>query len=519
MARFNQKVTTPRASARGPIESGNIRVKPEDGTGSPKFGRSVKGDLFLLAVSNMVGQDTFYESADKRDDRFATLVRQVAVEDVDWLIRFAKYLRTEMFMRTASIVLAAEAVHERLRRGIHGDNRRLVSSVINRLDEPGELLGYWFAHFGRKIPPAVKRGISDAMQGLVNEYSAMKYDGTAKEIRLGDVVEIVHPVPATPMQSAIHEYLLTRRHRAANDFVIRADVLPQIAFRQFLESTPEGERRAILRANKNLLANAAATWEWLSGWLPGGMDAEAWESVIPSMGHMALLRNLRNFDDARISYQTLETVARRISSPDEVNRGMQFPFRYYSAFRHAGDHWWPALSTALDLSTGNIPEFPGRTLILTDTSGSMASPISAKSTMTALEAAAVFAAAVARRNAGRVDLVQWATTAEAVDFPVGTSVLTLVEHMMRGCGSVGHSTNLDAGLKFFNGHDRVIVFSDMQVNGTRVQWPNTRVYLWNLMGYGASLSNGSKMEVGGMSDAAFRMISMAEAHGRTEWPF
>jgi hypothetical protein len=64
--------------------------------------------LFLLAVTNM--EETSYESAETRDSRFAQLVHQVAATDPGWLAGFAPYLRNEMQMRSASIVLAAEAV-------------------------------------------------------------------------------------------------------------------------------------------------------------------------------------------------------------------------------------------------------------------------------------------------------------------------------------------------------------------------------------------------------------------------
>jgi hypothetical protein len=49
------------------------------------------------------------------------------------------------------------------------------------------------------------------------------------------------------------------------------------------------------------LAAAGVTWEALAGWLQGPMDKAAWEAIIPSMGVMALARNLRNFDEAGVS--------------------------------------------------------------------------------------------------------------------------------------------------------------------------------------------------------------------------
>ncbi len=35
-------------------------------------------------------------------------------------------------------------------------------------------------------------------------------------------------------------------------------------------------------------------------WLQGPMDKAAWQAIIPNMGYFALLRNLRNFDEAGI---------------------------------------------------------------------------------------------------------------------------------------------------------------------------------------------------------------------------
>ena len=73
------------------------------------------------------------------------------------------------------------------------------------------------------------------------------------------------------------------------------------------------------------LADAGFSWERLSGWLPGGMDAEAWETVIPSMGVMALVRNLRNFDEAGISDAAIDAVITKITDADEVARGAAVP--------------------------------------------------------------------------------------------------------------------------------------------------------------------------------------------------
>src|SRR5262249_26472529 len=151
--------------------------------------------------------------------------------------------------------------------------------------------------YGRKIPMPVKRGIADAARRLYTERAALRYDGLARQIRMADVIELTHPSPRDHFQSALFRYLLDRRHH--DDAVAAPTVLPLLAAAAQLDAVPVDDRRALLRERgPAALAEAGYSWERLSGWLPGGMDAEAWEAVIPSMGVMALVRNLRNFDQA-----------------------------------------------------------------------------------------------------------------------------------------------------------------------------------------------------------------------------
>ena len=65
------------------------------------------------------------------------------------------------------------------------------------------------------------------------------------------------------------------------------------------------------------------------------------------MGYMALLRNLRNFDQAGVSDEVAATVAAQLADPDEVARSRQLPMRFLSAYRAA-----PSLRWAYALETG-----------------------------------------------------------------------------------------------------------------------------------------------------------------------
>ena len=105
--------------------------------------------------------------------------------------------------------------------------------------------------------------------------------------------------------------------------------------------------------------------------------AEQWQLMIPQMGYMALLRQLRAFDKAGIPESVANKVAQRIADPAQVARSRQLPFRFYSAYINAPSlRWGQALEQALQACLPNVPELPGRTLILIDTSGSMESFLS-----------------------------------------------------------------------------------------------------------------------------------------------
>lgn len=531
MAKFNSTKT--RAAVSSPVKT---EAAPSGVTfeGAPGYARDAKGELFLLAVSNMVGENTFYEKANDRDGRFRALVHQVAVQDGDWLARFLPWLRGEANMRSAPIVAALEAVKARLDAGEHGMNRQLVNTVLQRADEPGEALAYWTSTYGRTIPKPVKRGIADAVARLYNERNLLKYDTDSKGYRFGDVIDLVHPSadPAKPWQGALFEHALDRRHGRDKDI---PEPLAMLRRRAHLMSIPVAERRQIVAggvagAGTATLADAGMTWEALAGWLQGPMDRAAWEAVIPSMGYMALLRNLRNFDEAGLPDEVADRVIAKLVDPEQVARSRQLPFRFFSAYLNAPSlRWGHALDKALTLATSNVPAFKGRTLVLVDTSASMTtSRISGKSTVSPAQAAALFGVSLAVK--GGVDLYGFADGVFRHPAPAGASVLRELERFVSRTGEVGHGTQIAASVRAtYSGHDRVIILSDMQTMGgyyagnvTDAAPKHIPMYGFNLVGYqhaAMPTGMGNRHELGGFSDSTFKLIPLLEAGKSADWPF
>ncbi|MFB7617358.1 TROVE domain-containing protein [Kitasatospora sp. NPDC056181] len=524
MSRFN--VRTARPSPGSPVTTtGRRAANHNGGTG---FLRDAKSELFLLAVANMVGQDTCYETGGDRDDRYTALVRELAVADPEWTLGLLRWLRSDAHLRTAALVGAAEFTRARLDAGAPGHSRQAVDAVLQRADEPGELLAYWTSHYGRALPKPLKRGIADAVRRLYHGRSLLKYDTASRGYRFGDVLELTHPSPdpAKPWQGELFRYALDRRHRPEEAVPPAADRL--LTANRELLALPVEERRAAVTAEGGAerLAAAGLTWEALAGWLQGPLDAAVWEAVIPSMGPMALVRNLRNFDQAGVPDEVAAEVARRISDREEVQRSRQFPFRYLAAHRHAPSlRWGHALETALSHSLANVPSLPGRTLVLVDRSGSMFDRPSAQTQLNRADSAAIFGTALKVRAAD-ADLVEFGSTSRVVEVGRGEAVLRVLGRF----GNLGGTDTTTAVRTHYRGHDRVVIVTDEQTGPGH--WSggdplaavpaDVPVYTWNLAGYATGhgpSGSANRHTFGGLNDAAFRLIPLLESRRDAAWPW
>jgi hypothetical protein len=524
MSKFNTATAAP--VVRGAVTS---EARPSGLTyeGAPGWARDAKSELYLLAVTNMGQEKTFYESAADRDSRFAALVRQVAVEDLPWLAGMLPWLRETANMRTAPLIAAAEAVKALTAAGKPG-SRQLVASVISRADEPGEMLAYWQSRYGRAIPKPLKRGIADALLRVYSEYALLKYDTASHGYRFADVIELVHPTGEHPevkgtWRGDLFQYAIERRHN-------RPDAVPgsleMVTASLKLRAAAAEDPSVLLDAGR--LKAAGMTWEDALSLAGSKLPKDRlWTALAPSMGYMALLRNLRNMDEAGVPDDVAQAVAARLADPEQVARSRQFPFRFLAAFRAAPSlRWAYPLERALNLSLSNVPALKGRSLILVDRSGSMFDRISEKSGLNRADTAAIFGAALAVRSE-HADLVEFGTGSQPVEFHGADSVLRVVERF----GQMGGTNTADAVRRHFRHgfHSRLVIITDEQAWGgyhggdPTGQVPATvPVYTWNLAGYqhGHGLSGtANRHTFGGLSDVSFRLVPLLEAGHDTGWPW
>jgi hypothetical protein len=158
-----------------------------------------------------------------------------------------------------------------------------------------------------------------------------------------------------------------------------------------------------------------------------------------------------------------------------------------------------------------------------------------KSDIPLAEQAAVFGAALARR-ATAPTLVEFGGQSRVIPVSKGGSVMKLVEAF----GSSDGTDIPSAVARHFDGHDRVVIVTDEQ---TRPGWlpSNMRshggrdatriddlipkavpVYMWNMAGYTHAVTptgGSNRHALGGLSDAAFRLIPLLEARRSVGWPW
>lgn len=524
MAKFNTVDKRKRQPLSGPIAT---KETPTGTTynGAPGYEYATLSELFLLACSNMVGEDTFYENGKLRDARYVSLIYQAVNEGHSaWVARFLPWLRNVANMRSAAIVGAIEAARAMKDREIPG-GRQLINAVLTRADEPGEALAYYTSNYGRSIPKPIKRGVADAIERLYTEFNTLKYDTASKGYRFGDVIELTHPSPGLD-KGDLFKYLLARGHRREDVDIpdSLSTIIANEALRRDVAKVPE------LLLNATRLQRAGMTWEAAKS-LAGDKvsNKDFWEIMIPNMGFMALLRNLRNFDEAGISGDMSNVVIQKLTDPFEVARSRQLPMRFLSAYRNVpSNRWAQPLETALGLCLNNLPTFTGRTLILIDTSSSMYDPMSGKSKLMRQDAAAMFGLALAAR-CHEADVVSFAGSTRVFPKVKGESLLKGIDRFGKGYFIGGGTATTAAVQTHYRNHDRVVILTDEQADthygnvNPFARVPTDKMAItFNLAGYKfghAPVGTAYRITIGGLSDAAFTLLPALEGRAQGLWPF
>ena len=333
-------------------------------------------------------------------------------------LKWAVTLRREEFIRTTPQVILVRAANHKNVRGT-GLVRKYAGGVIARADEPAVQLAYQLQAFGKPVPNALRRAWRDFLAGAT-EYQLAKYRMEGRVVKTVDVANLA-------MGKGFYGY--------------------------------DGPIGKLMRGELSL-GGDNKTWESI---ISGG---GSWEEAIEVMGHMALLRNIRNFRKHNVD--TSKWLNKLVSTAD---KGKQLPFRYLSAWnmnRDAGGPIQDAIEKCLEISVGNLPKFAGRSLVLTDNSGSAhGCPISEMSTMTVAQIGNLMGVLTGRASEDGVVGI-FGDRLEYLPIRKAASVMDQAREANRIGGGIGGGTEngvwlaLDDAIKNNKHWDNIFIYSDMQ---------------------------------------------------------
>lgn len=246
---------------------------------------------------------------------------------LDWAVT----LRSDYFMRlNPQVIMVRAAIHPKRKEftsAYPGKFDEINQKVMSRADEPMSQMAYYMYNNGGKkndIPSILKRSWDKKISNL-GRYQVAKYKN--HEIGMINAVRICH----------------------AHSNVI--DELMQTGTVKVEENDKTWEN----------LRSAGKSWK------------EIFETV--NMGHMALLRNIRGVFTEVSDIEFCKKYMQKIK--DTVVGSKQFPFRYYSALnvvKSSKCNHQPiiidVLEECMDIALANYPKLKGKTMCLSDNSGS-----------------------------------------------------------------------------------------------------------------------------------------------------
>ncbi|MBN8823650.1 MULTISPECIES: TROVE domain-containing protein [unclassified Spirosoma] len=466
--------------------------------------------LYSAVVTTMLN-DSHYESEDQRLVRIQELVAQV---DPVFVAKLAVYVREQMYLRSAPVVLLGE-----LAKVHHGDGLvgKAVARTVQRPDEITELLSYYQLANGRtgakklnRLSKQMQKGLSTAFNKF-DEYQFAKYNRDTA-VKLRDALFLVHPKAKGETQQAVFDKLVTGTLNTPYTWETELSALGQQSF--------DGP------SDKQLAVRAK------------------WEELIDSgrLGYMATLRNLRNMLEADVSGDHVEKVCALLADAKAVQKAKQLPFRFLAAYRELKvlpfGHvpiLLEALEDAIYASTANLRGFAANTRVVVacDVSGSMQKPVSPKSKVLLYDIGLLLGMLL-HTKCRNVLSGMFGDTWKTIALPPG-QVLANVDEFYGREGEVGYATNgylvIDDLIRQRYKADKVMLFTDTQLwdnrtakqnkaNSLSAKWiqykhlfPNARLYVFDLAGYGNAplrVEQNDVYLIAGWSDKVFDVLQALE---------
>ncbi len=395
-----------------------------------------KHALAQVAATGTFG-NAFYSTAETQLDEVLKLIDEV--DDNQYLAKLALYAREQAFMKDmpAALLVAlsvrdTELMHRVFDRVV--DNGRVLRTVFQMI-RSGQ-----FKNKAGKGRVGLSSSVQRAFQRWLNTASVGKLLSASigNDPSLRDILRMARPTPKDNARRAMFGWLTDKsidKWAPATEADLPVEVQSLIAYR---DSESEEAQALIAGGLDNV------RWDLLSDAAKG---PKVWTALARKMGPQALRMNLNTLlrHDVLATSAMVDYVADRIADESEIRRSKQFPYQYFAAYLNADDNVPQKIKTALhkaaEIACGNVPELPGPVVIGLDTSGSMSSAVTgnrgprngtqcATSKMRCIDVAALFAAAILRRNPDSV-VIPFDTSAYNAKIDPNDSILSIAERLAK----------------------------------------------------------------------------------------
>lgn len=323
---------------------------------------------------------------------------------------------------TPQILLALAASNPKTKEFV----RRYTPAVIKRADELRQVFaayrhlfqgGNVATHKG-SLPHCLRKGLAQAFADF-NTYDLLKYDSDNRPSFKDVLLMIDRKGGGWPLSKPVFEYLVNRKITDDAPEMLKARK-EFFALKSVDQITPE------------LVKRAGLTWEnikSLAGQVAEGeesvqLPAKVWELCVPIMGEMAITRNLRNLEQAKVSSKVWDMVFEKL---EKVEKTSQLPFRFFAAEREVtSTEAKTAVAQMLDRACASLPDLAGVTAVFTDNSGSaVGAAISGKSSMRVSDAGNTLEAVFAKRYGRRAMIGVFGDSFMWVPFSQADSALSI----------------------------------------------------------------------------------------------
>jgi len=347
--------------------------------GGLAYKQSPKQALAQYAATGCFNR-TFYTDANEQLDSVLALANEV---DADFVAKTAFFTREKGFMKDMPALLVAV---------LSVKDKELFERAFPRVIDNGKMLRNFVqimrsGTVGRKsLGSLPKRMVREWFETRDTEKIFKQSVGQSPSI--ADILKMVHPRPGEAEREALYGYFIGRN--------IDTDKLPEVV--KHFERFKTGDSAEV----------PDVPFQMLTALPLGGKE---WTSIARNAPWQMTRMNLNTFQRHGIfaDKAMVELIAERLRDGEAIRRSRVFPYQLLSAYKAAeANDGIPreiteALQDAMEIATENVPAINGKVWVFPDVSGSMRSVVTgyrkgATSTVRCVDVAAMFAAAILRKN-------------------------------------------------------------------------------------------------------------------------